>query len=69
MKRLLAESMLDKAALKDLLGKKPEACGAKIGGEKGDGAPRAESATGVRAGRVGSFDHALPIQAAGRHGN
>jgi len=49
LKRLLAEadcpgsvrsneSMLDNAALKDQLGKASEACGAKTGGEQGDGA-------------------------------
>src|ERR1700676_3494640 len=35
LKKLLAESMLDNAALKDLLGKTSEACGAETGGEQG----------------------------------
>ena len=33
------------------------------------GASRAESAACVRTGRTGSLDPALPVQAAGRHGN
>src|ERR1700722_16884033 len=45
-----------------------EACGAKTGGEPGDGAPRAESATRLPLGRPGSFDPTLPGQAAGRLG-
>ena len=68
LKRLLAESMLDNAALKDLLGKTSEACGAKTGSKKADGAPRAESATRLPTGRDGSFDPALPRQATGRLG-
>ena len=69
LKRLLADSLLDNAALKDLLEKTAEACGATRGGEQGDGASRAESAACVRTGRTGSLDHALPVPAAGRHGN
>jgi putative transposase len=63
LKKLLAESMLDNAALKDLLGKTSEACGAASGSGQGDGASRAESAARVQAGRAGSFDAALPAQA------
>src|SRR5712692_10225666 len=46
--------------------KTSEACGAKNGGEQGNGAPRAESATRLPLGRDGSFDITLPGQAAGR---
>ena len=69
LKRLLADSLLDNAALKDLLGKTSEACGAARSGDEGDGASRAESATCVRAGRVGSFDPAISVQTTGRLGN
>src|SRR5712672_2968826 len=70
LKRLLAESMLDNAALKDLLGseKTSEACGAASSSDSGNGASRAESAARVRAGGVGPFDFALPVQTTGRLG-
>lgn len=61
LKRLLAESLLDNAALKDLLGKTSKACGAARSSSPGDGASRAEPTTSVRAGGVGSIIHALPV--------
>jgi hypothetical protein len=62
LKKLPAESMLDEAALKDLLGKTFEACGAKTGGEQGDGAPRAESATRLPIGKHRSFFSYRPVR-------
>jgi putative transposase len=41
LKRLLAVSLLDNAALKDLLGKTSEAYGAARSSDEGDGASRA----------------------------
>src|SRR6266436_3938034 len=45
-----------------------EACGAASSSDSGNGASRAESAARVRAGGVGSFDFALPVQTTGRLG-
>src|SRR5215469_9349024 len=49
--------------------KTSEARGAASSSYSGNGASRAESAACVRTGRVGSLDHALPVQTTGRHGN
>jgi putative transposase len=68
LKRLRADSLLDNAALKDILGKTFEACGAASSSDAGNGASRAESAARVRASGVGPFDSALPLQATGRLG-
>jgi putative transposase len=69
LKRLLADSMLDNAALKDLLGKTFKACGATSSSGQSDGASRAESGACVRVGGVGSVDPALPVQATRGRGN
>jgi putative transposase len=65
LKKLLAEAMLDNAALKDILGKTAEACGTTDGGSPGDGAARAQPAARVQAGRNRPFYAALSVAARG----
>ena len=64
LKRLLADAMLDNAALKDLLGKNGNArCWPRSGGSSARGI-RDERAAGVPCGRGGPVEHALPLPAA-----
>ncbi len=66
LKKLLAEAMLDNAALKTCSEKTAEACGATPRGEPADRAARVESTTRLQAGGDRSFDMALSAQARGR---
>ena len=50
LKKLLAEAMLDNAALKDLSEKTAKACGTSYGSCPAHRAPRAQPATRVQAG-------------------
>jgi putative transposase len=68
LKRLLPSRCWTTRRSRTYSEKTSEACGAKTGGEQGDGAPRAESATRLPIGRHGSFDPTLPGQATGRFG-
>ncbi|GLK77441.1 hypothetical protein GCM10008171_26950 [Methylopila jiangsuensis] len=63
LKKLLAEQMLDNAALKDLLGKTDLACGAVRDGEARDRRSRLLGAPGLQADRSGSVE--LPAPARG----
>ncbi len=65
LKKLLAEAVLDNAALKDLLGNSAEACGTADGGGPADGRARAEPAARVQAGGDRPFDSALSTEASG----
>lgn len=58
LKKLLAESMLDVAALKDLLAKTENACGPAIGGAPADDGARLLAASSLQAARGGSEDGA-----------
>jgi putative transposase len=59
LKKLLAESMLDNAALKDILGKTTDACGTAFGSGPGDRAARGEPRPHEQADRDRSFGSAL----------
>ena len=59
LKRLLADAMLDNAALKDLLGKNGDARRAAASGRASGGGPRDERAAGVPGDRLLPDDHAL----------
>jgi putative transposase len=63
LKRLLADAMLDNAALKDLLGKNGNARCLPRGGGSSAKPLRDERAAGVPCGRSGSVEHALPAPA------
>lgn len=66
LKKLLAEAMLDNAALKYILGKTAKACGTTAGGGARYRAARVQSAPRVQADRNRSFGFALSQQASGR---
>src|SRR5437868_15086 len=67
LKKLLAEAMLDNAALKESWEKTAEACGKALGSGPGDRAARVEPAPRVQADRDRSFGFALSAQATERH--
>ena len=52
LKKLLAEAMLDNAALKDILGKTADACGAALNGWPADGRPQTEPTTRLPASAI-----------------
>ena len=62
LKKLLAESMLDNAALKDLLGKTEIACGAAGSGAPPDGGAWAVATSRLQADRGGPEDGATPAR-------
>ena len=67
LKKLLAESMLDNAALKDLLGKNGLKPAARTrSGHPTDRAAPAEPAARMQAGGAESFEPELSVEAAGR---
>src|SRR5271170_1050786 len=55
LKKLLAESMLDNAALKDILGKTAEACGSTVGSSPADRTARVQPTPRLQADRNRSF--------------
>lgn len=66
LKKLLAEAVLDNAALKDLLGKNADACGAAQGGGAADHRSRVQPASCLQADWLRAEHGPLPVPAAGR---
>lgn len=66
LKKLLAEAVLDNAALKDLLGKTADACGAAAGGGAADRRARVQRAPRLQADRLRPQHRPLPVPAARR---
>lgn len=66
LKKLLAEAVLDNAALKDLLGKAADACGAAAGGGAADRRARVQRAPRLQADRLRPQHRPLPVPAARR---
>jgi putative transposase len=64
LKKLWAEAMLDNAALKDILGKTADACGATLNGWPADGRPRTKPTARLQAGGYRPFDAVLSARRA-----